>query len=47
MKARVPEETLDNYPKVGVNKDSKPMRDLKEAVAKIATSTRCESPEGL
>lgn len=33
MKARVPEETLDNYPKVGVHRGSKPMRDLKEAVA--------------
>jgi len=37
VKARVPEETLYYYPKEGYNNDIEPMRDLKEAVAKIAT----------
>lgn len=42
----MPEETFTCYPTREKTADAKPMRDLKEAVAKIATQAWCEPLEG-
>ena len=45
-KARVPEETDICCPTREETADEQPMRDLKEAVAKITTQAWCEPLEG-
>ena len=50
MKARVPEETDVSLPEEGIrgnHGDHRPMRDLKEAVAKFVTQARCEPLGGV